>query len=99
MNTLPERDSLESVPKVGEGSVGETRLSGGMDANSRFGDLPCEVIFKIFLELLFVTHVCRDIGHHDGSIADSLMLVVYSHYRVNGRLEEVSWVGMPILRL
>jgi len=99
MNAFAGRYSPESVPEVGKVSVNEPRLSGGSDAGSRFSDLPSKVVLKIFLELLLVTEVPGDVGHHDGSVADPLMPTVYLHHRVDGRLEEVLWVGVPILSL
>jgi len=99
MNAFVERNSPESVPEVGKVSVNETRLSGGSDAGSRFSDLPSKVVLKIFLELLLLPEVSGDISHHDSSVADSLMPIVYLHHRVDGWLEEVLWVGVPILGL
>jgi len=99
MDTFVERDSPKSVPEVGKVSIDEARLSGGIDAGGRFSDLSSKVVLKILLKLLLVPQVSRDISHHDSSIADPLVLVVYPHHRINGRLEEVLWVGMPILSL
>ena len=97
MDTFIKRDSPKSVPEVGKVSVDEARLSEGVDASSRFSDLSCEVEVKILLELLLVPHVFRDVGHHNSSVADPLMLVVYPHHRINGRLEGILRVGVPIL--
>ena len=43
VNTHVERGPPESVPEVGKVSIDETRLSGGSDADSRFGDLSSKV--------------------------------------------------------
>ena len=99
METFIERDPPEFVPEVGEVPINKTRLGGGVDANGWFGDLPSEVVLKVFLELLFVPQVSGDVGHHDSSIADSLMLIVCAYHRIDGGLEEVLWVGVSILSL
>lgn len=99
MGSFVDRDSPQSVPEVGEVSVDETRLSGGIDADGRFRNLPSEVVLKVFLEVLLVPQVSRNVSHHNGSIAGPFMLIVYPHHRINGWLEEVLWVGVPILSL
>ena len=99
VNNFVRWNSPESVPEVGKPSVNETRLGGGINADSRSSDLSSEVVLEVLLELLFVPHVTGDIGHHDGSIAETLVLIIYAHHRFNGRLEGVLWVGVPILSL
>ena len=96
MDIFIMRDSPKSVPEVGKVSVDEARLSGGVDANGRFGDLSSKVVLEVLLELLLIPQKSRDISHHDSSIADPLMLIVYPYHRINGRLEEVQWMRMPI---
>ena len=93
------RNCADSVPEVTKPSVEETRLRGGVDADGRFGDFPGKVVLEVFLQLLFVPHMTRDISHHDRSIADALVLTVYTHRRFEGRLEGVLWVRVPVLGL
>lgn len=97
VNIFFERNSSDSVPKVGEPSVNEARLCGGVNADSRFGDFPGKVVLEVFFEVLLVSHVSGDISHHDGSIAETFLLIIYVHNRFDGRLEGVLWVGVPVL--
>ena len=96
MNSIVKRNSPESVPEVRQPPVEKTWLGGGIDADSRFGDLPRKVVFKVFLELLLVSHVARDIGHHDSSIADPPVPIIYAHRRFDSRLKEVLYMWMRV---
>ena len=95
MNSIVERNSPESVPEVRQPSVEKTWLGGGIDADSRLSDLPRKVVFKVFLELSLVSHVAGNISHHDSSIADSPVPIVYAHCRFDSRLKEVLWMRVP----